>query len=358
MTLRIRFEHTLYPHLGSRSGYIQLARHLDRESFAIELHEASDSDADLPAALKPAAPLLRRLVRRRGVAWYKLSDLVAELRAAPACLAGRLDIIHFLDGEHSPQYLPRLLKRLSRSATKVVATFHQPPSLLRELVPDELLSWLDHVILMAPSQAAFFRQYLPRDRVSVLLHGIDTEFFRPASEARLERQLRCISAGHWLRDWKAIARTAEALRKEHDITFEVVTNRATGLDHLPNVRGHKGLDDLALARLYREMDVLFLPLTDSTANNTVLEAIASGLPVVSTDLQAVRAYLPGSEAVLVDPAHETEEMVAALLRLKADVELRLEMGRSARARALELSWPKVALKHANLYMRLATGTLP
>lgn len=354
--LRLRFQHTLYPHFGSHSGYVQLARYLDPARFAVELHGSPDSDADLPAPLAPAAPLLRRLVRRRGMAWYKLSDLTGELRAAFACCVGGVDIVHFLDGEHAPQYLPRFLRRLSHSAAKTVVTFHQPPSLLADLVPGELLGWLDYVILMAPSQAPFFQSYLDQDRVSVLLHGVDTEFFRPRPQPRGGRQLRCICAGHWLRDWKAVSRTAAALRYDRDITFDIVTNRATDLDNLPNVRVHKGLDDLALADLYREMDVLFLPLSDSTANNTVLEAIASGLPVVSTDLEAIRAYLPAGEAFLVAPAHETDELVAALLRLKADLELRWTMGRRARERALELSWPRVAQDHAELYLRLASGT--
>ena len=51
--------------------------------------------------LYPFRPLLRRLIARGGMRWYKLSDFNAELEAFLACLARRVDIVHFLDGEHS-----------------------------------------------------------------------------------------------------------------------------------------------------------------------------------------------------------------------------------------------------------------
>jgi glycosyltransferase involved in cell wall biosynthesis len=76
------------------------------------------------------------------------------------------------------------------------------------------------------------------------------------------------------------------------VRFDVVTGADTGLSRFDNVHTHRGIDDDTLAELYRNADVLLLPLTDSTANNALLEGMASGLPLVATDLPAVRAYLP------------------------------------------------------------------
>ena len=71
--------------------------------------------------------------------------------------------------------------------------------------------------------------------------------------------------------------------------FTVVTSGRVTVAPLPNVRVLSGLSDLALAETFRQADVLFLPLQDATANNARLEGLASGLPVVTTDLPAVRA---------------------------------------------------------------------
>jgi colanic acid/amylovoran biosynthesis glycosyltransferase len=67
--------------------------------------------------------------------------------------------------------------------------------------------------------------------------------------------------------------------------------------------------------------------------NTVLEAMARGLPVVSTTLESVReAIEDGREGRLVPP-RDAERLAAALGELLADGELRTRLGRAARERA-------------------------
>jgi glycosyltransferase involved in cell wall biosynthesis len=349
MPIQIRFLHTRYPHWGGRSGFTQIARSLDRDRFATVLDGASDSDDDLPRWLTPFKSPLRRVVERGGMPWYKLSDLMAEGRALPGSVSGRHHIVHFLDGEHGGQYLPRLLNAMPLARPRTVASFHQPPHLLRGLVNPRLVRWFDHVTVVSPSQLPFFLEFLPAERVHLLPHGIDTQFFRPPVAPRTAgRRIRCITVGHWLRDWTALRGVAECLREDPDISFDVVTSRTTGLEHLPNVTHHRALSDDALAERYRRADVLLLPLTDCTANNALLEGIASGLPVVSSSLAGVRFHLAGCDALLVAPG-DVAALVAAVQRLQRDPARRLAMSQRARWRAEELAWPKAGQAFANLY---------
>ena len=78
-----------------------------------------------------------------------------------------------------------------------------------------------------------------------------------------------------------------------------MTGAETGLSGLTNVHIHRGIEDVALAEMYRNVGVLLLPLADSTANNALREGMASGLPVAAPDLPAVRAYVPDGGAMLV-----------------------------------------------------------
>jgi len=346
--IRARLEHTLYGHWGGRSGYPRFADHLDRAAIVATLHGAADSHEQCPRWLNPfRSPAIRALKRRR-MKWYKLSDLNAEIEALGDCLRGRVDIVHFLDGEHGGQFLPRWLQ-LARSPVRTVATFHQPPDLLDDLLDPAVVVRFDHIVLMSPSQLPYFLGRLPPERVSVILHGVDTDFFRP-EPAKRERDgpLRAITVGHWLRDWSLFRAAAERLP---EIEFHAVTARETGADELPNVVRHTGLSDEALAELYRATDIAFLPLTDSTANNGLLEGIASGLPTIATDLIATRSYLPGGEAVLI-PRGDADATVAALTALADDPDRRRTMGALARQRAEELSWPRVADRYRSLYERL------
>jgi len=135
-----------------------------------------------------------------------------------------------------------------------------------------------------------------------------------------------------------------------EVRFDVVTGVDTRLSGFDNVHTHRGIDDGALAELYRNADVLLLPLSDSTANNALLEGMASGLPVVATDLPALRAYLPKGGVLVPDNA--VEGFIAALQMLRQDIPARRAMGRSSRARAEELAWPRVVREYEALYAKV------
>src|SRR5215469_16205655 len=260
--IRVRLEHTRYGHWGGHSGYPCFIAHLDPLRFQTEKHAAADNHDEIPPWLRPIKPLLRKAIRRQSMDWYKLSDLNAELVAARRCLAGRVDLVHFLDGEHSGRLLPRLLTIIG-SQVRTVATFHQPPDLLEELVDANVLRRFDHIALMSPSQRPYFEGRVADEKISVILHGVDTEFFQPIKGENVPGRLRCITAGHWLRDWRVFHSVATEMRT---FEFHVITAHNTGAEDLPNVFRYVDIDDATLACLYRSADILFLPLLDSTAN--------------------------------------------------------------------------------------------
>jgi glycosyltransferase involved in cell wall biosynthesis len=343
--IRIRFEHTRFPHFGNHSGYPQFTRFLDSRRYVASLHGASDDGSECGRWLYPFKPVLQRLIARGGMPWYKLSDFNAELEAFLACLRGRADIVHFLDGEHSGQYLPRMLRAARLSSVRVIASFHQPPGILNDLVDPRLLRQFDRIVLMSPSQIPYFAQHVAADRLRVILHGVDTDFFRPRAAPTAVARLRCITVGHWLRDWDVFKAVAASLP---DVSFDVVTGQKTLLEERANVRLFRTVEDDRLAELYRQADILFLPLIDSTANNALLEGLASGLPIVSSDLVSVRAYVPEPAAILV-ARNSVEGFIAALKQLRSDAELRARMALAARARAMELAWPKLVGEYERLY---------
>jgi len=346
--LDVRLLYTVYPHFGSHAGMVQLARVFDPSRVRPHPVPVSDSDDDFPVRHPGIRDRVRARIGGRGVAWYKLSDIYAEWRALGAALTGGADIVHYLDGEHSASFLPSLLRRVRVVPTRTVATFHQPVSLLDELLDLSILADLDAVTVVAPEQQAWFESRVPSVRVETILHGIDTTFFIPGIRDPERAVFRCVTAGHWLRDWTAIRAVAERLQSERDIEFHIITSRPTGLDGLSNVVTHSGISDAELRDVYRGADVLFLPLTDSTANNCLLEGIACGLPVVSTALANVRAYLPGDQGIFID-GNDPDLLTDALLSLKRDPGARLAMGRRARARAEELAWPTMARRFEALY---------
>lgn len=121
-----------------------------------------------------------------------------------------------------------------------------------------------------------------------------------------------------------------------EVELDVVTRSALTAE--PGVRVHHGLTPTSpeLRRLYAEADVAVLPTLGDASPYAVVEAMAWGLPVVTTDVGAVaEAVLPGRTGLLVEPA-DPSSLRAALQRLVDDPALRHELGRNGRQRAEEV----------------------
>lgn len=99
-------------------------------------------------------------------------------------------------------------------------------------------------------------------------------------------------------------------------------------------------------------DIFVLPSRNESFGIANLEAMASGLPVVSTRTGAIPEYLePGVHGLLVDPG-DAEGLADGLRRLIADAELRARLGAAALRRAREYDWDVVAARVAAMYDKL------
>ena len=347
----IRIVRTWYPHWGQYSGINQFLKFVDSDRYRVTTQLVQENDSEFPLQNRIVREWLRYGVRRKDMAWYNLSDLRGELKTLAACFPRREAVVHYLDGEHAAQFVPRLSSLPRRVRPHLVVSYHQPPEVLDSVLRKDVVARFDRVIAVAPEQMDFLSALTTPENVRLILHGIDTDFFRPMERLLHDRKVRCISVGHNYRDYRTVRRVATQLRDNQDIEFHVVSPRATGLEDLSNVILHKRVDDLALLKLYQEADILFLPLTKATANNALLEGIACGLPVLSTLLPGVKAYLPGPEAILIE-RNDADRYTDALLHLMAHPDLRQTMAEAARTRALELSWSQIAPQYEMLYSEL------
>jgi glycosyltransferase involved in cell wall biosynthesis len=326
--------------------------YLDPERFQLTTQTVSDSDDDFPFRQGLIRRTLRGLVQISGMEWYKLSDLVAEFKALQRSYGTTIDVIHYLDGEHSAQFLPLLFSLRRRSGRPiVVATYHQPPNLLPSLVNKRVVASLDCITVVSPDQVSYFRKFMEPRRIRVILHGVNIDYFAPAGSPRRDGKFRCLTVGQWLRDYKVVRGVAERLQNYKQIEFHIVSSQADNLRDLPNVIVHMGIDDARLLDLYQRSDLLFLPLLQCTANNVLLEGIACGLPILSSKLVSTEAYLSGFESILI-PGNDADQFVAAILYLLHSPGARKKMGLAARRRAMQLDWRNIIPQYEQLYSEL------
>jgi glycosyltransferase involved in cell wall biosynthesis len=101
------------------------------------------------------------------------------------------------------------------------------------------------------------------------------------------------------------------------------------------------LDAEEMAALYRAASVSLNPALADNMPNSVLEALASGVPVVSTDVGGVPFIVrDGETALLVRPGDATA-MAAAIARLAAEPELRRRLIANGLRTASALTWDRV-----------------
>jgi len=290
--------------------------------------------------------------------WYSPGAFAVELRTALSMSRSRgRSLFHVLQAE-SDLWLSTEVA--SMTGDRVIGTVHQPPGEIeRAGGPWKSWSGLATVVTVSSCQVDYLRSILPGVPVVFVPHGVDARFFTPpaprADLRPLHDPLRILSVGRHLRDFAALERTVERLRERLGACEFVVVNPPESVrDRLGQlgVACRYGLSDYALRDLYRASDLMLLPLCDSTANNALLEAMASGLPTVVSAVGGVMEYCPAGEAILVPPG-EPEAMVEAAVNVLSTRTSYAAVAQQARGRAEELCWEKVAARMADVYANIA-----
>ena len=161
---------------GLYSGYTRLSGHIPRSKL---IHEIRTD----PRRLGERA-LVKLLDTFSASSWYRVASLRLEYRALRAMQAGFKGLIHLMWAERDWGFIDRL--PMHRWGTALCGTFHTNPDTLAEVVKaSERLRKFSALILMSEVQRPFFASAgVPHDRIHVVHHGIDCEFFSPSRANR------------------------------------------------------------------------------------------------------------------------------------------------------------------------------
>jgi len=117
----------------------------------------------------------------------------------------------------------------------------------------------------------------------------------------------------------------------------------------PAVRVLGTLTDGELVRLYRAADVFAFPSTKEGFGLAALEALASGLPVVASDFDALTTFLEDGRSALLVPVGDDEALAGALGRLGRDESLRRRLRANGLRVAADYTWNRAAIEHERVY---------
>ncbi|MEL7332540.1 MAG: glycosyltransferase family 1 protein [Cyanobacteria bacterium J06560_2] len=115
-------------------------------------------------------------------------------------------------------------------------------------------------------------------------------------------------------------------------------------------------DQETLIKIYNAADVLIAPSTYEGFGLTVLEAMACGTPVITSNVTSL-PEVAGDAAILVGPM-DIEGMVEGAIRLYESVEVRDRFTQQGLNRVKSFTWEKTAEQVASVYQNIRQSCLP
>ena len=219
-------------------------------------------------------------------------------------------------------------------------------------LPEEDFNRLDKETKMAEYwlvASSFTKQTLvesgvPAERINVIPYGIDLQKFAPRKTKRLRgKPLQLLFVGT-IGQRKGIKYLLEALDllPAGSVELSVCGRPVDDLEWLRNttvpVRLYPSISARGLLEAYGASDIFVFPSLAEGFGHVLLEAMASGLPIISTKRTAAPDLIRQGKEGLIVEAGNVPELVGAIehfLRHPEEIE---SMGQAARRRAEHFTW--------------------
>jgi glycosyltransferase involved in cell wall biosynthesis len=342
MEPRIRYVVYRYSHHSPHSGYSKVAEY-GKKLFDSEI-------------IQVEKPFSRKIIRERmlwkiieGTPGYDRASMAAEFQVAYLLLKEKAYIYHFLYGETTYHY-SGLLNNIQDN--RIIATFHLPPSGIKHAMQiDWPIKKLSAVVCVGRNQVGFFDKIIDPNRIFFVPLGVATDYFTPPSNFKDRDPDLCLIVGDNYRDFPTLRGVIELvsyLRPRTKFIVVMSDKKKSLLGQHPNLSFKSGIPEPELLHLYRSASILLMPLHDATANNSILEAMSTGLPMVLTDIGAVRDYVRPDCALLIPP-YQAQVMSEAVLDLLNNEAARKNMSILCREHAMNFSWKKSVNKLLQVY---------
>lgn len=346
-----RFRHAVVAIAQCAPSFCQRVRRTDVEF--ISLHKPPGHGVKL-------YPRLYRLFRQTRPAIVHTRNLAALEFAVPAAFAGVRARVH---GEHGwdtsdPGGTRRKYQLLRRAYSPFVNRYVALSGQIESYLTD--------------------RVGIARDRVERICNGVDTQRFRPAVQrASIAGSpfadpaavvIGTVGRLQTVKDQVSLVRAVAIARKQGvdgsalrlliagdgpqraEVASEI---RATGIADITWLAGERS----DVPEVMRAIDVFALPSRAEGISNTILEAMASGLPVVATDVGGNAELVVEGETGALVPAENPDAMAQALLRYTSDAALRKRHGAGGRQRVEQnFSIDNMVTRYTQLYESLLRPT--
>ncbi|GBE92993.1 glycosyltransferase family 4 protein [Nostoc cycadae] len=204
---------------------------------------------------------------------------------------------------------------------------------------------------------------VPRDRIRVIVNGVDLQEFQPGVTSRQKLGLPedvnlGLFAGDIRTPRKNLDSVLQALVQVPDLHLAVVGS--TDGSPFPQLAADLGISKRVhflgyrrdISEIMRSVDLFVFPSRYEACTLVLLEALASGLPVITATATGGAELVTPECGIVLPDSDDVEALAAALSSLVGDRTLMQQMGQAARAVAEQYSWSTMAQTYMDLFEEL------
>ena len=225
--------------------------------------------------------------------------------------------------------------------------------------------WKKASALIACSQGLKDRalQFMPSATIDVITNGIDLDMFHPAQNDKAQQELKLLTVGRLsvTKRFEILIDAVEILHKAGRNLHLTIAGGGAMLNRLKQIVSQKNLTDIIdvkgriesdlMPDLYRQNDIFVSASMQEGMSNAMLEAMASGLPIITTRCEGVDELIADNGIVVEQPRPDA---IADEIKKLADDKTGHElMCKAARKKAEQFGWDNIAEQYLRYYRNIA-----
>lgn len=342
---------------GLENGAINLVNHMDASAFRHSI-----------CCLTTSGDLAKRLARPEAVPIWQMgqrpgNDFRLPFRLAKLFKDQAVDIIHtgnwgtFFDGVIGAKLAHRKIKLFHGFRGLNIEDLNGLKR-RRKITQTILARLTNKLVVLSPTLKEYYCQLfrLPESKIEIITNGVDLDRFRPLVNESWRKSKRAeiglktddlvignVARLDPVKEHKSLISAIALLKDQIPTAILLIVGDGPTREHLKALTQSLGLESVVrflgfrddVADLLRIMDVYVQPSLWEGVSNTILEAMATGLPVIATRVGGNPDLVIDAETGFLVPASQPAEIARRIIVLAKSPELAHSLGRAARRQAEE-----------------------
>ncbi len=263
------------------------------------------------------------------------------------------------------QYYPAVIKFLLPKNTKLVTTEHNTTNNRRRFLITKLIDYLiyslyNHVVFISQGVKMQFEKDFPllKHKGSVINNGISLEIFKPRTNKRIKDTIKLLMVASFSKqkDHLTLIKAFKLLDNKYELSL---VGEGEQLNKMKNYVDKLQLSEKVhflgfqknIADIYSQHDIFILSSNWEGFGLVAAEAMASGLPVIASNVDGLNEVVKG--AGILFPPKDYEELASAIGKVAKDEKLYNELANKGLSRAKNYDIKNLVDKTLSLYKHLS-----